>query len=110
MPTLVLRSVGMSTVLEGLGPSGLDAEALLDDLALEYGQAVAALGTSRTPDSSPDPDESAIDSLIIDRKAATRDALRERLLAWVVARGARYASWAEDGLAADGSSTLHFHM
>lgn len=109
MPTLTLRTVGMSYILEGIGPSGLDGGELHDALYARYGPAVAVLGTSA---SSPGNDEvaAAIDALLIDRKAAPVDALREAIRSWIEGRGCRYISWAEDPLSGGATSTLHFHV
>lgn len=103
MPTLTLRNVGMSYILERLEPSGLDGRALYQGLAETYGQAVAPMSAS------PADADNGIDAVIIDRKAATWDALRAWLEGWVAAQGCQYVSWAEDALSSSTSATLHFH-
>jgi hypothetical protein len=44
MAAIVVRSIGMSIAIEGLGPAGLDPSRLLATLAAEHGEAVAGVG------------------------------------------------------------------
>lgn len=103
MPTLSLRTIGVSYLIEGLGPSGLDADALLDDLAATLGPAVAPYGKPSEPGGPV-----VFDALLVDRKAASWDDLRDRLAAWVRGRGGRAALWTESGSAAARRAVLEF--
>ena len=98
MPTLTLRSLGMSHLVEGFSASGLDGRAMLDALSADHGAAVAPLGSADAPE-----------SILIDRKAAPWGVLRDWLAEWVGERGYAYVSWADDALASATKATLHFH-
>lgn len=102
MSTLRLRTVGMSHILEGFETAELDGRMMLDSLTQDYGLAVApmAAGAGAT---------SALDGIIIDRKATSWDALQSWIEDWVRTQGCLYVSWADDGLAKGASATLHFH-
>ena len=100
MPTLNLRRVGMSHIIERIGQSGLDGRALHESMVESFGPAVAVMSAAG--------DDAPIDTLIIDCKAATWDILQAWLEGWVAARGSRYVHWANDVLA-NGSATLHIH-
>ncbi len=101
MPTLTLRTVGMSYLIEGLKPAELDVSALNDALSAEYGPAVAVMNAAGRP--------SEADAVIVDRKAVGWDSLKTWIEGWVTDQGCRYSSWVEDGLAPGHSATLHFH-
>ena len=108
MPTLMLRTVGMSYVIEGLVTAGLDAARLLDALEEVHGIAVAPMSTPRTLEPGDDERGLRIDAMIIDRRAVPWDALRDWLEAWVTRQGYVYVAWADDGRNPS-ASTLHFH-
>ncbi len=108
MPTLTLRSVGVSYLIEGVEPSGLDPRMLLDALTGAYGLAVAPLSTPRTLQPLHDDDESSIDAMIVDRRAVPWDDLRSWLEDYVRSDGSVYAAWADDGRT-QMTATLHFH-
>lgn len=110
MPTLTLRTVGMSYLIEGLGPSGLDPRGLLGALEDAYGPAAAPMITPRTAGpADPSGGEPPIDAMIVDRKAVPWEALRAWLEAWVTRQGCVYSSWADDGRD-NTAATLHFHL
>lgn len=98
MPTLSLRPVGMSYLIEGLEAEGVDFGPLRDELETDFGAAVAPLGGSE-PDS--------IAALLLDRRATPWDDLRARLADWVRGIGGSALSW-DDG--ADARSVLHFDL
>jgi len=101
MPTLNLRRVGMSHIVERIDQSGLDGRALYDSMAESFGPAVAVM--------SAEVGEAPIDTLIIDRKPATWDILQAWLEGWVQAQGCQYVHWAEDAQSKGTAATLHFH-
>lgn len=80
MPTLTIRVVGMSFLIEGVADPGLDAPRLAAALDAAFGPAAAVVG---------DPDHpGSIDALLVDRKAAPLDALLDLL-----ADAARAQGW-----------------
>ncbi len=104
MPTLLLRRLGMSHLIEGMTSSGLDAQRLLRDLTAAHGLAVAPM-TGAEPSSDPN----ALAAILVDHKAASWESLRDWLEHWVRNQGYAYASWSENGLAGQSRATLHFH-
>lgn len=105
MPTLSIRVVGMSYLLEPGGASGLDLGALHSALSAAYGPAVAELVADGPEDAGEEPTR----VLLVDRKADSWPGLLERVAG--VVRGQRfgYAAWSEDHLARPPRATLHFH-
>ncbi len=100
MPTLSLRSIGMSYLIEGLDASELDVGQFLDGLGAAYGPAVGPMG---------DPEGPSEVALILDRKAADWSALLDRIAELIHGQGFGYVSWSEAPLARDVRATLHFH-
>lgn len=109
MPTIQLRKVGMSYLIDQLHSGDFDAERLRDDVLSAYGVAAAVMSTPRTlaPPSASDP--VPLDALIIDQRASSWDALRDWLEDWVRRQGFSYAAWTGGSLSPDDSATLHFH-
>jgi hypothetical protein len=105
MPTLSIRGLGVSYLLEP-GPShGLDLDALHVALSAAYGPAVAVLTTE-----PPAPaDEAPGRALLVDRKADAWPGLLDRVAGLVRGQGYGYAVWSEDHLARPPRATLHFH-
>ncbi len=101
MPTLNLRTVGMSYIFEGFDAAGLDGRLVLAALTDVFGMAVAPLGSEVEGNSK-------INGIIIDRKAASWDVIRDWVETWIKSKGYQYVSWADDGLTR-GAATLHFH-
>lgn len=105
MPTLSVRAVGMSYMIEGLKDSGLDSDRLYRDLSASYGHAVAPIAGGE-----PKADTTlTYESLIIDRKAAPWPTLLDRLERWVMDSGCTYAEWSDEGMGKAPRSTLHFY-
>ncbi len=99
MPTLTLRSIGMSFAIEGVGACGLDGEGLFEALQSWHGLAAAAVGTP-------------VETVLIDRKAETWDSLMAWLESWVRAQGASDLCWTrqEEDAAEPGLATLEFEV
>lgn len=118
MAFLVIRAVGMSHTLENLTAAGVDGAALYEDLRALHGPAVAPLARRPRPleageetDLRLDEDEEefdpeagvdeegggggVLDAVIVDRKAASREALVEWLRAWLRERGKDVAALQE---------------
>lgn len=95
MPTIRIRTVGVSYSIEGFEASGLDPGPLLAHLAAAHGPAVAAVGI---------PPE----AILIDRKALSWSQALERIEAWVRARGFAKTSWVDAEPPAGSAATLHF--
>jgi hypothetical protein len=89
MPFFTLRKVGVSYMIEGLGPSGLDAERLWHDAQTRYGVAAAPMRAF------PPPRERDLTAILIDRKVDSWEGLRRRLEDWVTDQGAFALSWDE---------------
>ncbi len=102
MPTLTLRHVGMSHLIEGLDAPDLASDALLTALTARYGPAVAVMGER-------DPETDRPRALIVDRRAATWDALCAGLLDWVRDRGFAYGAWSDAAATPGQHATLHYH-
>ncbi len=108
MPTMLLRTVGMSYLIEGIATTGLDAERLRDAMAERYDAAMAVMSTPRSLEIADTDGPSPIDAVILDRRAEDREALMAWIAAYIETLGYSYREWAADGL--DGSTaTLHFH-
>jgi hypothetical protein len=109
MPTLNVRTIGMSYLIDGLDPEAIDPIALSEGLKGLHGIAVATLKVPQTADPADDPGNSAIEAILIDRRATDWDALCDWLESWVMAQGATYTSWVTNPLSQEASATLHFH-
>ncbi len=109
MPTLTIRTVGMSLLIEGFDPSAIDVESLVADLEAVHGIALARLKVPKNDAPDLDPGDSAIEAVLIDRKATSSDNLKRWLEDWVIARGATYTAWASNALGTEAVATLHFH-
>lgn len=96
MPTLHLRTLGVSYSIEGLARSNLEPAPLLSSLIAQHGEAVAAVGV---------PPE----AVLIDASAITWNDLLDWLETWVRTQGYSYASWARDASIQGAGATLHFH-
>ena len=105
MPTLTLRSVGMSHILEGFPAAGIDGRGMLDALAESYGPAASPLSSGQAPGS----EGVVVEGIIIDRKAASWGVLRDWVEVWFRDRGCLYVSWADDAQTPGTAATLHFH-
>lgn len=96
MPTLRLRTLGVSYAIEGLVQSGLDAADLLDDLEHLHHEAISPVGVPT-------------EAVLVDHSVIPFDALQDWLESWVRAHGFGYASWGRDASLNGASATLHFH-
>lgn len=102
MPTLTLRTLGMSYLLEGLDGPEIDATALRSSLTDSYGPAIAPMSISSAP-------EKPLAALIVDRKAAPWPDLLDKIERLVRDQGFGYAAWTDDPLTPGSRATLHFH-
>lgn len=96
MPTLHLRTLGVSYAIEGVAQSGLEPNQLLDALASLHGDAVAPVGVPT-------------EAVLIDHTVIPFDELQDWLESWVRTRGFAYATWGRDASLNGRSATLHFH-
>ncbi len=84
MPSLVLRPVGVSHAIEGVGESGLDGEALFEAFQARHGVGAAAMGVP-------------IETILVDQKAESREGLMAWLETWAQAQGFGDVSWTVEG-------------
>ena len=95
MPSLVLRPIGVSHVIEGVGGSGLDGEALFEALQSRHGVGAAAMGVP-------------VETILVDQKAESREGLMAWLEAWAQAEGFSAVSWSSEGPPEAGIVKAHF--
>lgn len=80
MPSVVVRTIGVSVAVEGLRPAGFEPAAFLDILSSRLGEAVAGIG---------DP----VEHVLIDRQALHWDAILQTVEEWLKTQGAVVATW-----------------
>lgn len=101
MPSLTLRKIGVSYLIEGVACLGLDAEDLWHQFERSFGAAAGAMRAF------PEPRQEELTAILVDHKADSWDGLRYRLEDWLNAQGARNTSW--DQLE-DGAARLRFDL
>jgi hypothetical protein len=89
MPSLNLKRVGMSYLVEGFQTSPLDAEQMLRSLEARFGPAVAKIGTARPTG------DCVVEALIIDQKAETWERFKRVIESLINAQGMRVTGWCE---------------
>ena len=109
MPTLTVRTVGMSYLIEGLVSDDINGIAMANALESLHGMAVATMCVPRTADPACDPGNSTIAGILIDRRATSSEALRDWIEAWLVSQGATYTAWVSNSIGTETSATLHFY-
>lgn len=103
MPTLSLRSVGMSYLIEGLGPAALRSAQLHASLSDQYGPAVAVMGELDAHSGAPE-------ALILDRRAVSWTPLCEQLSTWVQDQGCACTGWSEQDPTPGRRATLRYEL
>lgn len=101
MPTLFLRRVGMSYMIEGLIDPELDPARLLNDLTLSFGAAVVAMNAN-------DQAVGSITSILVDCKVETWEGIQQAILTALRTQGFKYLDWAPS--ITGGTHALRLHV